>query len=82
MYLMQSIISRVPKESPGALVFSFDMLLNIPLIAEWQIISCIRESLVNDTLLKSNQRHINYEYFVGRQVKHDQTIKENFAAKS
>ncbi len=60
MYLMRSTISTVLKGSPQALAFSCDMLLNILLIAEWQTITPNREALVNDALLKNNQRCINY----------------------
>ncbi len=61
---MQLTISMVLKASLCALAFSPHMLLNNPLIAEWQTITCNREALVNDALLKSNQKHINYDYFL------------------
>ncbi len=58
------------------------MLLIFSLVAEWQIITCYREALVNQAILKSNQQHINYIYFVGEQVlKYDQTIKGKLAVK-
>ncbi len=38
MYSMRSHISKILKESPGALAFSCDMLLNIPLIVMWKTI--------------------------------------------
>ncbi len=76
MYLMRSTISTVLKASPGALAFSQDMLLNVPLIADWQTITRNRETLVNDALLKNNQRRINYDYYIGQRVlKYDNTIK-------
>ncbi len=53
MNSMRSTISTVLKASPGALAFSHDMLLNIPLIAGWQTITCNRETLINDELLKN-----------------------------
>ncbi len=53
MHSMRSTISTVLKASPGALAFSHDMLLNIPLIAGWQTITCNRETLINDELLKN-----------------------------
>ena len=83
MYLMRSTISTVLKASPGALAFSRDMLLNVPLIADWQTITRNREALVNDALLKNNQRRINYDYYIGQQVlKYDNTIKGKLTVKT
>ena len=83
MYSMRSTISTVLKASPGALAFSRDMLLNVPLIADWQTITRNREALVNDALLKNNQRHINYDYYIGQQVlKYDNTIKGKLTVKT
>ncbi len=82
-YLMRSTISTVLRASQGALLFSCDMLPNIPLITDWQTITCNREALVNDALLKNNQRRINYDYDVGQQVlKYDNTIKAKLVIKT
>ncbi len=83
MHSMRSTISTVLKASPGAIAFSQDMLLNIPLIAEWQTITRNKEALVNDVLLKNNQQCINYDYYIGQCVlKYDNTIKEKLAIKT
>ncbi len=59
------------------------MLFNVPFVAEWQTISCKRDALVNNALLKTNQQHINHDYYVGQHVlKYDKTIKGNLAFKS
>ncbi len=59
------------------------MLLNVPLIADWQTISCNGETLVNDALLKNNQRRINYDYYIGQQVlKYDNTINGKLTIKT
>ncbi len=59
------------------------MRLNVPLIADWQTITCNQEAVVNDALLKNNQRRINYDHYVGRQVlKYDNTIKGKLAVKT
>ncbi len=82
MHSMCSTLSTSLKASPGALAFSQDMLLNVPLIAEWQTISPNREALVNKALIKSNQDRINYDYSVGQCVlKYDYTVKENLQSK-
>ncbi len=59
------------------------MLLNVPLIVDWQTITCNRETLVNDALLKNNQWCINYDYYIGQQVlKYDNTIKGKLTVKT
>ena len=40
--------------SPGALVFNRDMFLNIPLMADWQLLNKKREHLVNENLRRAN----------------------------
>ncbi len=67
MCLMQIYyLNGTIKASLGTLAFSCDMLLNIPLILECQTTTSIRETLVNDALLKSYQWCINHDYFVGQ----------------
>ena len=76
MFAMRATISTVLKASPGSLAFNRDMLLNVPLVADWHTIHLHREHLVNDTLLKANAKRINYDYAIGQQVlKYDKTIK-------
>ncbi len=83
VYLMRSTMSTILKANPGALLFSYEMVLNIPLIAEWQNITHNREALVNNALLKSNQQCINHDYFAEQQVmKYIKTIKGNLAVKT
>ncbi len=83
MHLMRSTILTVLKTRPGALAFSWDMLLNVPLIAEWQTITRNRKALVNDANLKNNQWCINYDYYIGQHVlKYDNTIKGKLAVKT
>ncbi len=85
VYLMRSSISTLLKESLGTLTFPHKMLLNFPLIAECQNIPKPnnREALLNNTLLKSNQQCIDYDYSVGQQgLKYENTIKGKFAIKT
>ena len=64
MHSLCATVSMKIKETPGGLAFSFDMLLNVPLIADWQAIQRHREKVDNKDLLKSNKRRINYDYRV------------------
>ncbi len=70
------------KASLDYLAFSWDMLLNVHFITKWQIISLNREALVNNAFIKTNQKRINNDYYVGQCVlKYDQTNKENLLLK-
>lgn len=80
LFSIRSTISTVLKASLGAFAITHDMLLNIPFIKEWLIITLDQWTLINDTLLKSNQECINYKYNVWQQViKYNKTINDNFS---
>jgi hypothetical protein len=48
--------------SPGNLVFSRDMLLNIPLIVDWHTITQRREHLIHEKLMREKQKRSGYDY--------------------
>ena len=59
------------------------MLLNVPLIADWQAINNHREKLVNNSLLKSNKKRINYDYHVGKKIlKYNSSIAGKLESKT
>ena len=53
---------------PGALAFSRDMFLNVPLIADWQTIARRREQYVNDNLRCTNMKQRQHDYAPGQKV--------------
>ncbi len=54
--------------SPGSLVFSRDMFLNIPLIADWHAVTKRREHLVNKNRMRENRKHRRHDYAVNERV--------------
>ncbi len=50
------------------LLFARDMFLNVPLIADWQAITCTREYHVNENLLHANRKQHQFDYALGQQV--------------
>ena len=68
MHSLRATVSTTLKATPGGLAFSCDMLLNVPLIADWKAVQKHREQLVNKALLKSNQKRIKYDYHVGQKI--------------
>ena len=68
MHAMRTTVATTLKSAPGALAFSRDMFLNVPLIADWQAIQSRREQYVNDNLLRANRKRRHYDYAPGQKV--------------
>jgi hypothetical protein len=62
MHAMRVGIHSTMGSSPGNLVFNEDMFLNITLIADWHAITLKREHLINENLMKENQKRRRYDY--------------------
>ena len=56
MHAMHTTVATTLGGTPGALAFSRDMFLNIPLIADWQAIATCREHHVNENLCRANRK--------------------------
>ena len=65
---MRTTIATTLGSTPGALAFSRDMFLNVPLIADWQRIVSHHEQYINDDLCRANQKYRSYNYTVGQKV--------------
>ena len=62
MHAMRVGIHSTMGSSPGNLVFNRDMFLNIPLIADWHAITLKREHLINENLMRENQKRRRHDY--------------------
>ena len=56
------------KASPGSLAFGRDMILDIPLIADWQLIRERRQQLIDQRLIAANRKRFSYDYHIGDEV--------------
>ncbi len=56
MRIMQARVHSPLGSSPGNLVFNRDMLLNIPMIADWHTITERREHLIHENRMRENQK--------------------------
>eukprot|EP00957_Ditylum_brightwellii_P073585 5591531-Ditylum_brightwellii.AAC.1 len=54
--------------TPGALAFSRDIFLNIPLNADWKAITARCKQHVNDNLHCANKKRHQYDYALGQKV--------------
>ena len=68
MFALRATIHTTLGSSPGSLAFNRDMLLNIPLVADWHMITKRREHLINKNLRRENRKRRRYDYEVGEKV--------------
>jgi hypothetical protein len=64
MHAMQTTIATTFGSTPGALAFARDMFLNVPLIADWQVIARSCEHHVQ----RANRKQRQFDYAPGQQV--------------
>jgi hypothetical protein len=63
MHAMRSVVATSLGSTPGALAFGRDMLLNVPIVADWKAITRAREQKVNENLRRVNaKRSRSYDY--------------------
>ena len=65
MHAMRTTVMTTLGSTPGALAFSRDMFLNIPLVADWQAIVKHRQQHVDDNLSHSNKKRHHHDYVLG-----------------
>ena len=56
MHAMHTMVATILGSTPGALAFSRDMFLNIPLVANWQAIATCHEHHVNENLRQADRK--------------------------
>ncbi len=68
MHALRAGIHSTLGSSPRSLTFNRDMFLNIPLIADWHAITQRREHLINENLIRKNQKRRCYDYVPQQRV--------------
>jgi hypothetical protein len=63
-----STFHTVITDSPGAAIFGWDMLFDIPFMADWHKIGEQSQSLTDHGNQCKNAKHIDYDYKVGDKV--------------
>ncbi len=66
MHAMQTTVATSLGSMSGALAFAWDMFLNVPLIADWQVIARTPEHHVNENLWCANRKQHQYDYAPGQ----------------
>ncbi len=67
-WAIRSIYHTVLKASPGAAIFGWDMLFDIPFMADWRKIGEQRQSLTNRGSQWEKAKQIDYDYKVRDKV--------------
>jgi hypothetical protein len=68
LHAVRATVHRSLKISPGAFVFQRDMFLDIPLIANLEMIQQRRQVLIDERLRRSNMKRRSFDYNVGDRV--------------
>ena len=67
-YSARAAIHHTLQTTLGALAFNRDMLLNIPVIADLQLLRDKRQMLIDEKLMQANRSRISYDYQPGDEV--------------
>jgi hypothetical protein len=62
MHAIRAAIHSTLGSSPGSLTFNRDMFLNNFLITDWHTITQRQEHLINEHLIRENQKRHQYNY--------------------
>ncbi len=54
--------------APGSMAFHRDMILNIPLIVDFELLRQRRQDLIDKSVLKANAKRIEFDYQPGQQA--------------
>ena len=65
---LRCVVSAPLQATPGSLAFGRDMFLDVPYVADWQLIQQRRQQLVDEARRKINLKRRSYDYVVGQQV--------------
>ena len=68
MYATRAALHSSLQGTPGSLVFQRDMVLDIPVIADWQTIQQHRQQLIDKRLIAANNKRFKHDYHPGDEV--------------
>ena len=67
-YAARTALHSTMKLSPGSIAFHRDMILNIPLIVDFELLRQRRQALIDKSLLRANAKRIDHDYQPGEQA--------------
>ncbi len=67
-YAARTAIHTTMKMAPGSMAFHRDMILNIPLIVDFELLRQRRQDLIDKSLIKANAKRIDFDYQPGQKA--------------
>jgi len=61
-YAARTALHGTMKMSPGSIVFNRDVVLDIPLIADFEVLRLRRQASIQRNLARSNKGHVSHDY--------------------
>lgn len=68
LYATRATVHSGLRASPGSLAFARDMILDIPVVADWTLIRDRRQQLIDQRLIAANRGRFSHDYHVGDNV--------------
>ena len=68
LFATRAALHGILHASPGSLAFGRDIILDIPMIADWQTIQQHRQQLIDARLIAANRKRFSYDYSIGDEV--------------
>jgi hypothetical protein len=68
IYATRAAVHGSLQATPGSLAFGRDMILDIPLIADFRALQEQRQLLIDQRLIEANRKRFSHDYRVGDQV--------------
>ena len=68
IFAHHSTFSSAHNATPGGLAFHRDMILDLPLIADFQIIREKHQQLIDQRLVVANQKRFSYDYTIEDEI--------------
>ena len=68
VFASRATVHSALQTTPGGLAFGRDMVLDIPLVADLELIRQRRQQLIDSRLIASNRQRFSYDYSIGEEV--------------
>ena len=68
MYATRAALHGTLHASPESLAFSRDMILDIPMVADWLLLQQRRQALIDQRLIEANRKRFGYDYQINDEV--------------
>ena len=68
MYAIRAAAHTTYKLSPGAIAFHRDMILDIPLLADWELLRQQKQALLDKNNFIQNRKRISHDYSIGEEI--------------